>query len=138
MQCTIKDECSRAAAAQINAIDEAPAENVGPPKYQTWFKNSTTLTIADGRLKVGALNLFTASWIKDHLLNEISLSVRAVTLCLLKKLGTARLGPSILRNYLKTVTLSEAKGLAGINKRFFAEFTLERSEGIRMTSCVLR
>ncbi len=35
-----------------------------------------------------------------------------------------------LRNYLKTVTLSEAKGLAGRNKRFFA--------ALRMTNCVLR
>jgi len=43
-----------------------------------------------------------------------------------------------MRNYLKTVTLSEAKGLAGRNKKFFAEFILERSEGLRMTNCVLR
>jgi hypothetical protein len=35
-----------------------------------------------------------------------------------------------LRNYLKTVTLSEAKGLADRNKRFFA--------ALRMTNCVLR
>jgi hypothetical protein len=96
VQCTIKDECSRAAAAQINAIDEAPAENVWPPQYQIWFKNHATLTLAYGRLKVGASNLLTASWIKDHLLNEISLSVWAVTVRLLKKLAAAPLGPSIL------------------------------------------
>jgi len=36
----------------------------------------------------------------------------------------------VFRNYLKTVTLSEAKGLAGRNKRFFA--------ALRMTNCVLR
>jgi len=35
-----------------------------------------------------------------------------------------------LRNYLKTVTLSEAKGLAGRDKRFFA--------ALRMTNRVLR
>ena len=34
---------------------------------------------------------------------------------------------------MKTVTLSEAKGLVSLNKRFFAEFILERSEGLRMT-----
>jgi len=44
----------------------------------------------------------------------------------------------LLRKYLKTVTLSEAKGLADRNKRFFAEFILEQSEGLRMTNCVLR
>ena len=44
----------------------------------------------------------------------------------------------LLRNYLKIVTLSEAKGLADRNKRFFAEFILKRSEGLRMTNCVLR
>jgi len=44
----------------------------------------------------------------------------------------------LIRNYLKTVTLSEAKGLASRNKRFFAEFILERSEGLRMTICVLK
>jgi len=96
MQCTIKDECSRELAAQINAVDEVPAENVRPPKYQIWFKDPTTLTLAYGPPKVGASNLFTASGIKDHLLNEISLSFRAVTARLLKKLAAAPLGPSIL------------------------------------------
>jgi hypothetical protein len=36
----------------------------------------------------------------------------------------------VLRNYLETVTLSEAKGLAYQKERFFAAF--------RMTLCVLR
>lgn len=34
--------------------------------------------------------------------------------------------------------LSETKGLVDTNKRFFAEFILERSERLRMTFCVSR
>jgi chromosomal replication initiation ATPase DnaA len=90
MQNTIRDECSRARGAQISAIGETLADKAGPPKYRMWFKHPTTLTFADGLLKVGASNLFIASWIKDHLLHEISLPVRAVTERFLRKLGTAR------------------------------------------------
>jgi len=90
MQDTIRDECSRARGARISAIGETLAEKAGPPKYRIWFKHPTTLAFADGLLKVGASNLFIASWIKDYLLHEISLSVRAVTERFLRKLGTAR------------------------------------------------
>lgn len=96
MQYIIKDECSRARGTKISAIVEAPAEAVGPPKYRIRFKHPTTLTFADGLLKIGASSLFIASWIKDHFLNEISLAVRTVTERFLKKLGTARLGLKIL------------------------------------------
>ena len=91
MQDTIRDECTRERRVQISAVGETLAKKSGPPKYRTWFKHlTTTLTFADGLLKVGASNLFIASWIKDHLLNEISLPVRAATERFLRKLGTAR------------------------------------------------
>ncbi len=93
MQYTIRDECSRARGAQISAIGETLANKAGPPRYRTWFKHPATLTLADGLRKVGASNLFTASWIKDHLLNKISLLVRAVTERFLRKLGTTRFDP---------------------------------------------
>ena len=118
MQDTIKDECSRAPRAEINPVrdpsapgsnpsqdsnrvnaDEALAETVGPSKYRIRFKRPTTLTFADARLKLGASNLFIASWIKDHFLNEISLAVRAVTERFLRKLGTARLGPKNINTF---------------------------------------
>jgi len=96
MQCTIKVEYSSLSTARINAIDKASAENVRPPKYQIWFKNPAAFTLAYGCQKVGASNLLTASWIKAHLLNKISLSFRAVTVRLFKKLTAVRLGPSLL------------------------------------------
>ncbi len=79
MQSTITDESSRTAASQISAINEALAEKVGPQKFRIWFKNSTNMTLADGYLKVGVPNLFIASWIENHFLNEIRQVVRAVT-----------------------------------------------------------
>jgi len=92
MQSTITDESSRTAAsgphlkniangdpAQISAINEALAEKVGAQKFRIWFKNSTKLTLTDGYLKVGVPNLFIASWIENHFLNEINQVVRAVT-----------------------------------------------------------
>ena len=79
MQSTITDESSRTAASQISAINEALAEKVGPKKFRIWFKNSTNMTLADGYLKVGVPNLFIASWIENHFLNEITQVVWAVT-----------------------------------------------------------
>jgi hypothetical protein len=132
MQYLIRDECSRARGAQIspvrdlsapgsnpsqdsnsnasqvsngvNAIVEALAETVGPSEYRIQFKRPTTLTCADAHPKVRASSLFIASWIKDHFLNEISLTVRTVTERLLKKLGTTRLG-------LKTLTLLKEENM---------------------------
>ena len=79
MQSTITDESSRTAASQISAINEALAEKVGSKKFRIWFKNSTNMTLADGYLKVGVPNLFIASWIENHFLNEITQVVRTVT-----------------------------------------------------------
>ncbi len=64
---------------EISAINEALAEKVGPQKFQIWFKNSTRLTLAGEYLKVGVPNLFIASWIENHFLNEIGQAVQAVT-----------------------------------------------------------
>jgi len=71
MQSTITDE--------IGAINEAVAAKVGPQKFRIWFKNSTKLALSDGYLKVGVPNLFIASWLENHFLNEISQAVREVT-----------------------------------------------------------
>jgi len=79
MQSTITDESSRTAASQIDAINEAISEKVGPQKFQIWFKNSTNMTLSGGYLKVGVPNLFIATWIENHFLNEITQAVRAVT-----------------------------------------------------------
>jgi chromosomal replication initiator protein len=79
MQDIITDESSRTAASQISEINEALSEQVGPQKFKIWFKNSTSMTLADGYLKVGVPNLFIASWIENHFLKEISRAVRTVT-----------------------------------------------------------
>lgn len=79
MQSTITDECSREEETKINAINEALAQKIGPQKFRIWFKNSTKLTLTGGYLKVGVPNLFIASWIENHFLNEISQAVQTVT-----------------------------------------------------------
>jgi chromosomal replication initiator protein len=71
MQGTVTDE--------ISAINEALAEKVGPQKFKIWFKNSTRLTLADGYLKVGVPNLFIATWLENHFLNDIRHAVRTAT-----------------------------------------------------------
>jgi chromosomal replication initiator protein len=63
----------------VIAINEALAERVGSQKFRIWFKNSTKFTIADGYLKIGVPNLFIASWIENHFLNEINQAVQAAT-----------------------------------------------------------
>jgi len=79
MQSTITDDGLSSTGTQISAINEALAERVGPQKFRIWFKNSTRLTLSDGYLKVGVPNLFIASWLENHFLNEISQVVQAVT-----------------------------------------------------------
>ena len=64
---------------EINDINEALAEKIGPQKFRIWFKNSTRMTLTEGYLKVGVPNLFIAGWIENHFSNEISQAVRAVT-----------------------------------------------------------
>ena len=71
MQGTITDE--------ISAISQAIAEKVGPQRYRIWFKNSTSLTLADGYIKVGVPNFFIASWIESHFSNQIVQAAKEVT-----------------------------------------------------------
>ena len=59
------------------AIREALLQSVGEQKYRIWFKNCTKLTLAGGYLKIGVPNLFIASWIENHFLNEINQAVQA-------------------------------------------------------------
>jgi len=72
MQGTITDESSRMAGSEINAINQALAEKIGPQKYRIWFKNSTKFTLAGEYLKIGVPNLFIAGWIESHFLGEIN------------------------------------------------------------------
>lgn len=71
MQGTVTDE--------IGAINEALAEKVGQQKFKIWFKNSTRLALADGYLKIGVPNLFIATWLENHFLNDIRQAVRTAT-----------------------------------------------------------
>ncbi|MBN2456445.1 MAG: chromosomal replication initiator protein DnaA [Sedimentisphaerales bacterium] len=71
MQSTVTDE--------VSAIGQAIAARVGTQKYRIWFKNSTKLALADGYLKVGVANLFVASWLENHFLNEIIQAGQEVT-----------------------------------------------------------
>jgi len=79
MQSTVTDERCCQAVSQINAVNEALAEKIGPQKFRIWFKNSTRLMLADEYLKIGVPNLFIASWIEGHFSNEIAQAVKAVT-----------------------------------------------------------
>lgn len=79
MQGTITDETAPIAAQQVGAVNEALAERIGPQKYRIWFKNSTRFVLTAGYLKVGVPNLFIASWIENHFLNELTEAAREVT-----------------------------------------------------------
>lgn len=71
MQTTVTD-------GTITAISEQLAQRVGPQKYRIWFKHSTKMDIADGYLKVGVPNLFIASWLENHFINELNMSAHEV------------------------------------------------------------
>ena len=78
MQGTITDEAARIAGSQVDAVNEALAERIGPQKFRIWFKNSTRFTLTGDYLKVGVPNIFIAGWIESHFLNDISQAVRKV------------------------------------------------------------
>ena len=79
MQSTVTDERACSEGAQITAIIDAIAEKVGAQKFRIWFKNSTRFVLADGYLKVGVPNLFIASWLENHFINEINYAAQKVT-----------------------------------------------------------
>ena len=79
MQSTIMDGSLGATDTQIGAINEALAEKIGQQKFRIWFKNSTTLALCDGYLKVSVPNAFIAGWIENHFSREIRQAVHAVT-----------------------------------------------------------
>jgi len=58
MQSTIRDESSRVLGAQISAINNALADKVWQQNYRIRFKNPTTLTFGDGRLKPRSIKSF--------------------------------------------------------------------------------
>jgi chromosomal replication initiator protein len=62
----------------INAVSEQLAQRVGPQKYRIWFRHSTKLSVVDEYLKVGVPNLFIASWIENHFLEEITQAARSI------------------------------------------------------------
>jgi len=85
---------------EIIAVNKVLAESVGSQKYRIWFKNSTKFTLADGYLKIGVPNLFIASWIENHFLNEISQAVQAAIGTKLKI--TFNIDPELAGNLQRT------------------------------------
>jgi len=79
MPVTITDGSLSATDVQVGAINEALAEKIGQQKFRIWFKNSTSLALCDGYLKVSVPNSFIASWIENHFSKEIRQAVRSVT-----------------------------------------------------------
>jgi chromosomal replication initiator protein len=70
MERTITDE--------VSAINNALAENIGPQKYEVWFKNSTSFTLGDGYVKIGVPNAFMAGWLQNHFAADINRAVRDI------------------------------------------------------------
>jgi chromosomal replication initiator protein len=64
---------------EISAINKVLTEKIGLQKFRIWFESSTRFSLIDGYLKVGVPNLFIASWIEKHFLEELRDSVRAAT-----------------------------------------------------------
>ena len=78
MQSIIREDRIRSANEQVSSINDALAERIGKQKYRIWFQNSTSLTLSEGYLKIGAANPFISSWIENHFSDEILESARSV------------------------------------------------------------
>ncbi len=79
MQETIMDESSIATSTTIDAIEQALMRKIGSQKFRIWFKDSASITLDDGYLKVGVPNTFTARWIENHFLKDLQAITERVT-----------------------------------------------------------
>jgi chromosomal replication initiator protein len=116
MQSTVTDE--------ISAINEALAEKVGPQKFRIWFKNSTRLTLSNGYLKVGVPNLFIASWLENHFLNDIGQAARAVIVASPKI--TFTIDPELSGHQRRTQLDSQAQLVGKAQGRFLSRRTKDK------------
>jgi len=79
MQETIMDESSIAAPTTLDAIEQELTRKIGPQKFRIWFKDSASITLDDGSLKIGVPNTFTARWIENHFLSDLQSVTEHVT-----------------------------------------------------------
>ena len=79
MQETIMDESSVATPTTIDAIEQELTRKIGSQKFRIWFKDSASITLDDGYLKIGVPNTFTARWIETHFLTELQSVTERVT-----------------------------------------------------------
>jgi chromosomal replication initiator protein len=101
---------------EIIAINQALAERIGSQKYRIWFKNSTNFSLSDGYLKIGVPNLFIASWIENHFLNEIHQAARTVVGAKLKI--TFSINQELAGNFRRTLPGSPSSPRStGTNKQ---------------------
>ena len=63
----------------IEAINLAIAESIGPEKYGVWFRNSTRFTYEGDCFKIGVPNHFIGSWIESHFIDDIAAAIQKVT-----------------------------------------------------------
>ena len=61
----------RAPSDRAKEILTALHRRIGTQKFNAWFKHGTSLDVQDGHVKVGAANMFIASWIERHFADEI-------------------------------------------------------------------
>lgn len=83
----------------LDKISEVIADQVGPRRYQVWFKNSTRLRLDGEHLQVNVPNQFIGQWIERHFAEDIASAAAAV-------LGTAPqihtvVDPSLFANLRK-------------------------------------
>jgi chromosomal replication initiator protein len=79
MQETIMDESSVATPTTIDAIEQELTRKIGSQKFRIWFKDSASITLDDGYLKIGVPNTFTARWIENHFLADLQSVTERIT-----------------------------------------------------------
>lgn len=68
--------CAQDYAVQLDA---RIAEQVGPQRYNTWFKNATSFSFAGNHLRVSVPNPFVGDWIERNFSETILAAAREVT-----------------------------------------------------------
>ncbi|MCK4626856.1 MAG: chromosomal replication initiator protein DnaA [Phycisphaerae bacterium] len=60
-------------------LENLIAKQVGPQRYNVWFKNATRFSFADGFVRIGVPNQFIGGWLENHYSGTIQKAAREVT-----------------------------------------------------------
>ena len=71
--------CAQATVSTVSQVQARVAEEIGPQRFNVWFKNAARFTITEDYLRVSTPNHFIGEWIESHFADVLVQAARDVT-----------------------------------------------------------